>query len=111
MTDKTCAIIIEGVTEDGKAFRPSDWIERISGSFSTFGSDRRVRYSPYLQPEMREGRKRLIVDPRLREADAMGFEFLIEFARANRLRIRDACGVLKEGETETELVWARSSAA
>ena len=29
-------IIIEGVTTEGKKFRPSDWAERMSGSLSTF---------------------------------------------------------------------------
>lgn len=110
MIDKAC-IIIEGVTEEGKAFRPSDWIERISSNFSTFGPDRRVRYSPYLQPAIREGKKCLIISPELREADPVGFSFLIGFAQTNRLRIRDAGGLLEKREPEGDAVWAHSSAA
>lgn len=82
-------IIIEGVTEDGRTFRPSDWIERISGNLSTFGSDRRIRYSRYLQPQIREGKKCLAVDPRLREANPAAFQFLMDFAKGNKLRIHN----------------------
>lgn len=82
-------IIIEGITEDGRTFRPSDWMERISGTLSTFGTDRRMRYSRYVQPQMFEGAKCLVVDPELRERNPAAFNFLMEFARGNRLRIRD----------------------
>ncbi len=83
-------IIIEGVTEDGRAFRPSDWIERISGSLSTFGSDRRIRYSHYLQPQMLEGKKCLVVNSELQQRDPAAFKFLMDFAKGNRLRISEA---------------------
>jgi len=68
MINKHVKIVIEGVTEDGKRFRPSDWIERISGNLSTFGNDRRIRYSRYLQPQILQGQKCLVIDPELRGA-------------------------------------------
>ena len=37
--------IIRGVTEEGKKLRPSDWIERISSTLASFGSDHRLHYS------------------------------------------------------------------
>lgn len=80
-------IIIEGVTEDGRPFRPSDWIERISGSLSTFGNDRRVRYSHHVQPQMLDGRRCLVLDPALRERNPAAFNFLLDFAKGNKLRI------------------------
>ena len=86
--DDSRKIIIEGVTEDGRPFRPSDWIERISGSLSTFGNDRRIRYSHYVQPEMIDGKKCLVVDPELAELNPGAFKFLIDFAKGNKLRIR-----------------------
>ena len=82
-------IIIEGVTEDGRTFRPSDWIERISGSLSTFGNDRRIRYSNYVQPEIHGGKRCLVVDPALRERNPTQFSFLLDFARTNRLCVRE----------------------
>jgi len=83
-------IIIEGVTEDGRVFRPSDWIERISSSLSTFGLDRRMRYSRFVQPQILDGAKCLAVDPELRRSSPATFNFLMEFARGNRLRVRDS---------------------
>jgi hypothetical protein len=94
-----CKIIIEGVTEDGRAFRPSDWIERISGSLSTFGSDRRIRYSHYLQPQMLEGKKCLVVNSELQQRDPGAFKFLMDFAKGNRLRIRETG---QNGPTSTD---------
>ena len=95
-----CKIIIEGVTEDGRTFRPSDWIERISGSLSTFGADRRIRYSRYLQPQMLEGKKCLAVDPGLRETNPAAFKFLMDFARGNRLRVQDQCAAREAAAAE-----------
>lgn len=85
----TRRLIIEGVTEDGRTFRPSDWIERISGSLSTFGSDRRIRYSHYLQPQTIEGKKCLVVDMELQQKNPSAYAFLMDFARGNKLRIRE----------------------
>lgn len=88
MIDDNVRIIIEGVTEEGRPFRPSDWIERISGSLSTFGNDRRIRYSLYVQPQMLDGKKCLAVDRRLEDVNPGAYKFLIDFAKGNRLRIR-----------------------
>ncbi len=91
-------IVIEGVTEDGRTFRPSDWIERISGSLSTFGTDRRIRYSHYLQPQIIEGRKCLVLDPELKGVNPSAFSFLVDFAKGNKLKIHglDSNDPLKE---------------
>lgn len=91
-------IVIEGVTEDGRTFRPSDWIERISGSLSTFGTDRRIRYSHYLQPQIIDGRKCLVLDPELKGVNPSAFSFLVDFAKGNKLKIHglDANGPQKE---------------
>ena len=31
--------VIQGLTNDGKPFRPSDWAERLCGVMSAFGGD------------------------------------------------------------------------
>lgn len=82
-------IIIEGVTNAGRQFRPSDWAERISGSLATFSADHRVIYSPYVRPTVVGGVKALEVDPELKKADSMAYAFLMSFARDNDLRIVD----------------------
>ena len=45
---KSKKIIIEGVTTQGKEFRPSDWAERMSGALASFKNSR-IHYSPLLQ--------------------------------------------------------------
>ncbi len=80
-------VVIEGITEEGKAFRPSDWAERVSGNLATF-KDCRLHYSPLLQPSVTdEGNKCVILDPILKETNPDLYESLLEFARVNHLKI------------------------
>ncbi len=79
-------IIIEGITTEGRRFRPSDWAERMSGALSTFRG-RRIQYSPYLQPMAREGIKCIIVDPALKQHNPELFNYIMNFARSNHLNI------------------------
>lgn len=81
-------IIIEGITEEGEIFRPSDWAERMSGGLSTF-RNRRIMYSPQLQPIMKEGHKCVLLDPELEKTNPALYQSIIEFARTNKLKI---CG-------------------
>ena len=41
---------IIGATSNGKPFRPSDWCDRLCGVMSSFGSQRKMRYSPFVRP-------------------------------------------------------------
>lgn len=86
MTDKHSKIIIEGITESGETFRPSDWAERMSGGLSTFRK-RRIHYSPLLQPSTREGHKCVMLDPELKETNPALYNSILEFARDNKLKI------------------------
>lgn len=82
-------IVIEGVTEQGKAFRPSDWAERMSGTMASFKNSR-IHYSPLLQPSVNhEGYKCVLLDPKLKESSPQVYQAILEFARANNLKI---CG-------------------
>jgi len=85
---KGSKIIIEGITEDGKKFRPSDWAERIGGSLSTF-RNQRIYYSPKLRPSFINGNKCVIIDPSLEDSNPDLYNYILNFARKNRLRI---CG-------------------
>lgn len=80
-------IIIEGVTEEGEQFRPSDWAERMSGSLCTFGSSHRIVYSPLLQPMVKGGNKCVLLDPELKESNPSLYDSIMEFARENKLKI------------------------
>lgn len=96
MTEKA-KIIIEGVTEEGQVFRPSDWAERMSGSLSTF-RNHRIIYSPQLQPMMKEGYKCVLLDPELEKTNPDLYQSIMEFARTNKLKI---CGEEEESSDES----------
>ena len=81
-------IIIEGVTESGEQFRPSDWAERMSGSLSTF-KNHRIVYSPMLQPAVKAGNKCVMLDPALKESNPELYQSILKFAEANKLKICD----------------------
>ena len=87
MADKhSKKIIIEGVTEAGETFRPSDWAERMSGRLSTFRK-RRIHYSPLLQPTMKDGHKCVVLDPKLKQSNLALYQSILEFAKNNKLKI------------------------
>jgi hypothetical protein len=81
-------IVIQGVTESGHPFRPSDWAERLCGMMSVFGEDRHLTYSPYLKPIIAAGVRCVVVDVSLEELDPAAFRFLMEFAKDNALKLR-----------------------
>lgn len=92
LTDNKTEVIIESITRTGKAFRPSDWIDRICSSYATFGDNRKLRYSPYLKPEVINGVRCLVVDMKLKDTNPEGFEELMQFANENQLNILDEAG-------------------
>ena len=81
--------IIQGVTVDGKPFRPSDWAERLCGVMAAFGGDHRMQYSPYVHPVTSAGVRCVVVDKRLEELEPMAYRFLLSFATDNDLKTRD----------------------
>ena len=86
MDKKPSKIIIEGITESGEHFRPSDWAERMSGKLSTF-KKHRIQYSPLLQPSMKDGNKCVVLDPHLKESNPKLYDSILEFAKENKLKI------------------------
>ena len=81
-------IVIEGVTSQGKVFRPSDWAERMSGTLASF-KNRRIQYSPLLQPSVnQEGYKCVVLDPKLKESSPELYQSILEFAIKKKLLIK-----------------------
>lgn len=84
-------VFIEGLTTDGKRFRPSDWAERLAGALSPFrpeaapGRAAFIGYSPYCVPRYLGGVKGVMVDARLRDLELMAWDFVMNFARDNSL--------------------------
>ena len=89
---KTIEIIIHGLTREGKPFRPSDWVDRMCSTFASFGENRKLRYSPYLRPEVVNGVRCLAVDMKLKDTNPEGFEQLMQFVEENQLNVLDEAG-------------------
>jgi hypothetical protein len=81
--------VIQGLTLDGKPFRPSDWAERLCGVMSAFGGDHRMQYSPFVHPVTANGVRCVVVDARLEQIEPMAYRFLLSFAKDNGLQVRD----------------------
>jgi Protein of unknown function (DUF3579) len=79
-------IIIQGITESGETFKPSDWAERMSGKLCTF-INHRVTYSPLLQPMIMGGCKCVSVDPQLKNYYPDLYSSILKFARSNKLKV------------------------
>ena len=100
--------VIQGVTADGKPFRPSDWAERLCGVMSAFGGDHRMAYSPFVHPITANGVRCVVVDVRLESIEPMAYRFLLGFAKENELKTRDGrvaertelAKVLRVGDTD-----------
>ena len=82
-------IIIQGITQNGRAFRPSDWAERLCGIMCAFGGDQQLRYSPYVRPLLLDGVRCVLVDPALAKVEPRAFRFLLDFASDNGLVVID----------------------
>jgi len=91
-------VFIQGVTLDGRVFRPSDWAERLAGAMSCFrpegtggGIGAFIGYSPYCVPRVINGVKCVIVNEALRDVELMAWDFVMNFARDNNLQVAEAC--------------------
>jgi len=85
-------LLIQGLTADGKVFRPSDWADRLAGVMSQFrpggaqpGSH--LSYSPWCVPTVIDDIKCVVVHPDLRAAEPMAWDFVMGFARDNALQV------------------------
>jgi hypothetical protein len=87
-------VFIQGITRDGRTFRPSDWAERLAGVMSSFrpggaqpGSH--LNYSPWCIPTVIEGVKCVIVNSELRDYEPMAWDFVMNFAKDNDLHVSE----------------------
>lgn len=81
-------VVIHGVKEDGGKLRPSDWIERISSTLASFGKDHRLRYNQSVHPCIIGGEKCLVVARGLSTSNPGAYQFIMDFARSNNLKIQ-----------------------
>lgn len=91
------AFYIQGLTLEGKTFRPSDWAERLAGAMACFrpegvqgGIGAYIGYSPYCVPRVIDGVKCVLVNEALRGVEPMAWDFVMHFARDNHLKVVEA---------------------
>ena len=96
VSPSTKEVFIQGVTHDGKTFRPSDRAERLAGVMSQFrprgsrpGSP--LSYSPWCIPTTLNGVKCVVVHRDLQSHEPMAWDFVINFARDNNVQVAEAC--------------------
>ncbi len=98
---------IQGITSNGKPFRPSDWAERLCGVMSCFrpegkrGPNAHLQYSPYVRPVMLNGIKSVVVNEDLRNIEPLAYHFVMDFAKDNDLQVIAACLVDDPDEKDT----------
>jgi hypothetical protein len=99
--DSAKEVFIQGITRDGRTFRPSDWAERLAGVMSSFrpggakpGSH--LSYSPWCVPTVINGVKCVIVSRELQGHDTMAWDFVMNFARDNDLQVAEGLQVPTE---------------
>jgi hypothetical protein len=87
-------VFILGITRDGRTFRPSDWAERLAGVMSSFrpggaqpGSH--LNYSPWCIPTVIDEVKCVIVNRELRDYEPMAWDFVMNFAKDNQLKVSE----------------------
>jgi hypothetical protein len=102
VTSASKQIFIQGITRDGRVFRPSDWAERLAGVMSSFRPGGAVpgshlSYSPWCLPTSIGDVKCVVVHEDLREAEPMAWDFVMNFARDNELVVSEACLVPPPG--------------
>lgn len=97
---------IQGLTSNGRQFRPSDWAERLCGVMACFrpegsgGRHAHLQYSPYVRPTVLGGVKSVVVNEALREIEPLAYHFVLNFAKDNDLQIVDACPLPEPGESK-----------
>lgn len=83
-------IFIRGVTGDGRKFRPSNWTERLYYAVASYGPNRTITFSPHVIMKVAsDGVNCVVVDIKLQDENPMLFDFLIGFARDNKLVMQD----------------------
>ena len=104
-THKPRQFYIQGLTLEGRTFRPSDWAERLAGAMSSFrpgggkgGIGSFIGYSPYCVPQVVDGVKCVLVNEALKGIEPMAWDFVMNFARDNQLQVAEVC-VLPEPPT------------
>ncbi|MHB1085209.1 MAG: DUF3579 domain-containing protein [Thiobacillus sp.] len=79
--------VVSGVMENDDAFNPAVWIESLASILASFLADPRLRYEHGVQPNVVDGEISLLVANWLESTDPASYDYVMEFAKANQVRI------------------------
>tara|TARA_X000001036_G_C20615070_1_gene780597 strand:- start:700 stop:1017 length:318 start_codon:yes stop_codon:yes gene_type:complete len=82
-------ILIMGMTQEGKKFRPSDWAERLYYTVADYGKNGRITFNPLVNINQEDQSKCFVINMTLQNKNPGIFDFLIDFAKRNKLETRD----------------------
>lgn len=82
-------IIIKGLTQNGQAFRPSDWDDRLTSVLYSLDPGNRMGFLSCVQPVRLDGVKCVVVDKKLMALEPQAYRFLMGFAEDNDLQVVD----------------------
>jgi len=87
----TQEVFIQGITHEGKTFRPSGWA--VMSQFRPGGArpGSHLSYSPWCVPTAMNGVKCVVVNRELQAYEPMAWDFVINFAHDNNLQVVEAC--------------------
>lgn len=87
------ALLILGITTDGKTFRPSDWAQRLAAAATIdcdyCGPSKQLPCNPMVRVVTQDGVQGVWVSQALAERDARLYEFVLRFAEMNKLVVRE----------------------
>ncbi|MDF7676999.1 DUF3579 domain-containing protein [Neisseriaceae bacterium ESL0693] len=96
-------IVIEGITQKGKRFRPSDWAERLCGVLASFDQGHRLSYHQWVRPILVDNIRCVTIDRKLEQISPEMFHFLMDFAHDNDLHILDCKSFLEEHNEQKQI--------
>lgn len=88
-------VYVEGETASDTRVRPHNWAERFAGNVASYGADRRLRYSPAIEPVVVNGTKCLRMCRSLEHSNPVLFREVLGFADYYGLRVH---GVARDPE-------------
>lgn len=89
MEQQKHGLLIQGVTDSGQRFRPSDWAQRLSTAVASTTRDGRIRFHPKVCMLVENGVNCVWVDGSLEDEDPRLYRFLVNFARDNHLAMSE----------------------
>ena len=82
-------LLVKGINQAGRKFRPSDWVERLAGCGAVFDSRRRLSWHSGLRPAYIDKVKCLLVDTELEQQAPSIWRYVMEFINRNGLQVTE----------------------